>query len=346
MRALAYRGGGSLVLEERPQPHAGEGEAVVQVEACSICGTDLRIAAGHHAAYLDAAGRTPGHEVAGTVVEAGRGARATVGDRVFVAPNYGCDRCRPCRQGLVNLCERPRAVGITQDGAFADYLLLGRELVAQGNLIPFRGTVDAGAAALAEPLACALRGSSACRISEGDVVLVYGAGPVGLLHVRLAKLAGASAVIVCEPNAQRRRRAPEWGATSAHDTAPGQLAGALEDVGATAGADVVIVAAPVAAAQREALELAAPCGRVNFFAGLPRGGSLVELDTNLVHYKELVVTGTTASTNTSCRAALDLVLDGSVSTGSLIEARLALTSAGEAFELAGSGQVLKVVIEP
>ena len=336
MQALAYRGPNALVLEERPQPHAGEGEAVVRVDGCSICGTDLRIAAGSHRAYANADGRIPGHEIAGTVVEVGQGAAVDEGARVFVAPNYGCRGCRACLRGDVNLCETPRAIGITEDGAFAEYVRLPRELVAQGNLLPIREDADAGAVALAEPLACALRGSRACRIGAGNVVIVFGAGSIGLFHVALARIAGAAEVRVCEPNPERRERALAWGAT----------AGYADGAELPGGADAVIVAAPVPAVQQQALELAASGGRVNFFAGLPRDRSRVELDTNLIHYRELVVTGTTASTNDDCRAALDLIFDGLVDTASLIDARFDLASAHDAFELAGSGRALKVVIEP
>jgi L-iditol 2-dehydrogenase len=336
MQVLAYRGSGSLVVEQRPRPQAGEGEVVVRVDACSICGTDLRIAAGTHRAYASADGRVPGHEVAGTVVEAGAGVEARAGNRVFVAPNYGCDRCRACRRGDVNLCETARAIGITEDGAFAEYVLLPSELVAQGNLLPCRDEVDSAAIALAEPLACAIRGSRACRIVEGDVVIVFGAGPIGLFHIALARIAGAGEVHVCEPNSARRERALAWGAT----------AGYADGAELPRGADAVIVAAAVPAAQQQALELAGTGGRVNFFAGLPRERSRVELDTNLIHYKELVVTGTTASTNDECRAALDLIFDGRVDAAALIDARFDLASAHDAFELAASGRALKVVIEP
>lgn len=346
MRALAYRGPGSFVVEERPEPHPGPGEVVVRVDACSICGTDLRIARGQHSAYVGAEGRVPGHEIAGTVAETGPGASAEEGERVFVAPNYGCGACGPCRRGLVNLCARPRALGITDDGGFAEYLHLRREVVDQGNLIPFDARATPAAVALAEPLACALRGSTACRVAEGDVVVVYGGGPIGLLHVALAKLAGAAIIVVVEPNPERRRRTLDWGASVACAGGGAEVKDALAGAGSAVGADVVVVAAPVPEAQQEALQLAAPAGRVNFFAGLPRDRSWVEVDTNLVHYKELVVTGTTASNNDACRAALELVVDGRVPTEALIEARLGLGSANEAFELAGSGQVLKVVVEP
>jgi L-iditol 2-dehydrogenase len=336
MIALAYRGPDALVLEQRPRPHAAEGEVVVRVDACSICGTDLRIAAGSHRAYADALGRVPGHELVGIVAEVGAGAAAEEGARVFVAPNYGCGRCRSCLRGDVNLCETPRAIGISEDGGFAEFVRLPRELVAQGNLLPVRNGADAGAVAIAEPLACVLRGSRACRIGEGDVVAVFGAGPIGLFHVALARIAGAAAVHVCEPNPERRERALTWGATKVYADA----------ADLPPGADAVVVAAPVAAAQQRALEVAGAGGRVNFFAGLARDRSRVELDTNLIHYKELVVTGTTASTNGDCRDALDLILDGRVDTASVIDARFGLEAAHDAFELAGSGRALKVVIEP
>jgi len=346
MHALAYRGAGRLVLEERPVPVPGDGEAVVHVDACSICGTDLRIAAGAHRAYAEPNGRVPGHELAGTIATVGPGVALHEGDAVFVAPNYGCGRCPACRRGQVNLCETPHALGITDDGAFADYTLLPRELIAQGNVMAAPGERDAGAVALVEPLACVLRGSRACGIGAGDTVLVFGAGPIGLLHVAVARAAGAADVLVSEPNPERRARALDWGAASAHGTDRAELRHALAEAGAPAGADAVVVAAPVADAQRAALELAAPGGRINFFAGLPRGDSRIELDTNLVHYRELVVTGTSANTNDDCRAALDLVLEGRIDTASLIDARFALDSAADAFALAGSGRALKVVIEP
>lgn len=335
-RALAYRGPNSLVLEQRDEPHARDGEVVIHVDACSICGTDLRIVSGAHRAYANASGRVPGHEIAGTVVEVGAGADASAGARVFVAPNYGCGRCRACLRGDVNLCDTPRAVGISEDGGFAELLLLPRELVEQRNLLPIRADVDPAAIAIAEPLACALRGSRACRIAAGDVVIVFGAGPIGLFHVALAVLAGAGEVNVCEPDVERRERALAWGGT----------AGFADAADLRPGADVVIVATPVAAVQQRALELAGPGGRVNFFAGLPRDRSLVELDTNLIHYKELVVTGTTASTNRECRDALELILDGRIDTASLIGGRFGLGAASDAFDLARSGRAMKVVIEP
>ena len=334
MQALAYRGPRRLVLEERARPHPAAGELVLRVDACLICGTDLKIAAGEHRAYTEPNGRIPGHELAGTVAEAGAGVGLDEGASVFVAPNYGCGRCRACRRGNVNLCVTPRALGISDDGAFAEYTLLPRELVEQGNVMPVGDRRDPAEVALAEPLACVLRGSRACRVGDADLVLVFGAGPIGLMHVAVARLAGAE-VVVCEPNELRRRRALRFGARAAYAD-PSELEEAP---------DVVIVAAPAEAAQQHALAVAAPGGRINFFAGLPRGRR-VDLDTNLIHYKELRVTGTTANTNDDCRGALDLILAGRLDTASLIDGRFGLAGARDAFALAASGRTLKVVIEP
>ena len=341
-----YRSPGGLAVEDRPTPTPGPGEAVVKVTACSICGTDLRIASGGHRAYGDGVVRVPGHEIAGIVSAVGEGASLSEGEAVFVAPNYGCGRCRWCLDGAVNMCDSPRALGITDDGGFAEYVLLPRELVSQGNVMATGGDLAPAVVALVEPLACVVRGARACSIEPGDVVLVFGAGPIGLLHLKLAQSAGAAYVVVANPGSPRRERALEWGASATFDPTAETPAAVLELLEEARGADVVIVAAPAPTAQQQALELAAPGGRINFFGGLPRGRSAVELDTNLIHYKELVVTGTTANTNDDCRDALALVREGKVDVAPLIEARFPLEKANEAFALASSGRTLKVVIEP
>jgi L-iditol 2-dehydrogenase len=339
VRALVYHGPGDLRVETRPDREPGPGEALLRVEACGICGTDLRIASGAHRAYPDGTVRVPGHEIAGRLEAVGDGVDLPAGASAFVAPNIGCGQCRECRAGRVNLCRTPRALGITDDGGFAEFVLLDRSLVDQGNVLVVDDAPDMAALALVEPLACALRGSNSCRIAEGDVVVIVGAGPVGLMHLQLARLRNPSAVIVSEPSAARRAEAERFGADVTVE--PADLADAAGD-----GADVIITAAPAPAAQQQALELAVPGARINFFGGLPRDRSRVELDTNLIHYRELVVTGTTANTTEDCREALELVTSGRVDTAGLVGDREPLDAAAEAFATAEAGERLKVVIQP
>ncbi len=339
MRALVYHGVDDLRVEERRDCEPGPGEALLRVEACGICGTDLRIAAGAHRAYPEGTVRVPGHEIAGRLEAVGDGVDLPVGASAFVAPNIGCGHCPECRAGRVNLCRTPRGLGITDDGGFAEFVLLDEALVSQGNVLLVEDGRDMAALALVEPLACALRGSKACRIAEGDVVVIVGAGPVGLMHLQLARLRSPDRVIVSEPSPARRAEAVRFGADVTVE--PGQLAEAVGD-----GADVIVTAAPAPAAQRQALELAAPGARINFFGGLPRDRSQVELDTNLIHYRELVVTGTTANTTEDCREALELVVSGRVDTAGLVGDREPLDAAADAFATARAGERLKVVIEP
>jgi L-iditol 2-dehydrogenase len=334
VKALVYHGPEDLRIEERPA-----GEALLRVNACGICGTDLRIASGSHRAYPEGTVRVPGHEIAGRLEAVGKGVDLPVGSAAFIAPNVGCGHCPECRAGRVNLCRTPRALGITDDGGFAEFVLLDEQLIAQGNVLVVDDGRDMAALALVEPLACALRGSKACRIAEGDVVVIVGAGPVGLMHLQLARLRDPARVIVSEPSAARRAEAERFGADVTVE--PADLAEAVGE-----GADVVITAAPAPAAQAQALELAAPGARINFFGGLPRDSSRVELDTNLIHYRELVVTGTTANTTADCRDALELVVSGRVDTAALIGDREPLDAAADAFAAARSGELLKVVIEP
>ncbi len=346
MKALVYHGPGDIRLEERPVPRPGLGEALLRVMACSICGTDLRIAAGGHRAYPAGTRRVPGHEIAGVVVARGDGVEPVEGSPVFVAPNIGCGRCAACRAGRVNLCATPTALGITLDGGFAEYVLLPAALIEQGNVLAVPDGQDFGVLALVEPLACVLRGSRACNITAGQVVLIAGAGPIGLLHLRVAKLRGPRAIVVSEPSARRRAEAASWGADHVIDPTSEDLPELVAELSGGAGADAVIVATPVPQAQVQALEVAAVGGHVNFFGGLPRDRSRITIDANLIHYRELTVTGTTANTTEDCRQALALVAGGQIDLAPLISARYPLAAFGEALELAGSGRGLKIVFEP
>ena len=347
MLALVYHGPGDLRVEERPRPEPARGEAVLRVEACGICGTDLRIAKGAHRAYANgAAGRVPGHEIAGEIVAVGAGVDGLAEhQRVFVAPNVGCGRCEACRTGRVNLCLTPSAFGITMDGGFAEYMRVPAAAGDQGNLLPVHGDRDGAEVTVAEPLAAVLRGQRACAVTGEDVVLVCGAGPIGLLHVVAARARGAR-VLVSEPAPHRREQATRFGAEVALDPLGSDLAEAVFDTTDGRGADVVITATPVAAVVEQSVELAAIGGRINVFGGLPAGASDVRLDANRIHYRELVVTGTTANDLRDCREALALVLSGAVDAAALVRERFPLAAARDAFAAAAGGDALKIVIEP
>ena len=334
MRALRYRGRHDLRLEDVTPAQLGPGDIRLAVESAGVCGTDVRIAKGEHGAYADADGRIPGHEIVGRVVEVGPGAALAPGEGlVFVAPNIGCGVCTHCRAGNENLCPWTEGLGITLDGAFAESLVVPARAVERGHLIAL-ANVSPDAAVLIEPLACVLRGQGKVDVHRGDTVLICGGGPVGLLHVALARARGADLVVCSEPSPTRRAAARRAGADVVVDSTHDDLASAL------------LTAAPVHALQAQALELAAVAGRVLFFGGLPKSQPMVELDTNLIHYKELLVAGTTASTLGDCREAATLVAEGRIELESLVSHRYGLEEAVAAIASAEDRTALKVVIKP
>jgi len=349
MRVVAYDGPKTFRLEDRADPELRSGEARVRVEGCGVCGTDVRIYKGEHSAFEHAIGRVPGHEIIGRVVEFSADAQIDevgVGDRVFVAPNIGCGACAHCASGNENLCRRTEGIGITCDGAFADYLVVPSMAVARGNLIPLDPSIDAATGTLIEPLACVLRGQQKVHVGLGDIVFVAGGGPIGLLHVALAKASGTSIVICSEPSEERRHAATTAGAAHVVDPTTDDPAELIADLTGGEGADVVITAAPIHAIQTSAIELAGTGGRVLFFGGLPKSRPTVEIDSNIIHYRELLVAGTTASTIQNCRDAAALINSGVLSLDWMVSDIIALEDFAAAVDKVQDATALKVVLTP
>ena len=347
MLAAVYYGPEDLRVEEVPVPEIGPDEALVKVLNANICGTDLRIYKGGHRHYPPGAVRIPGHEVAGEIAALGARVRGyEIGQRVFVAPNMGNGRNRATISGNNNMDPDFQAIGINLDGAFAEYMRVPALAIQQGNLMPIHESVDPAVAALIEPLACVLRGQNALNVRSGDVVMVMGAGPIGILHLLLANLRGALRVIVSEPTAGRREQALNFGADRVVDPVRESLPEAVLAESDGRGADVVIVAAPAKAAQEMALEIAAIGGRINLFGGLAKDDPFIRFNSNTVHYKELVVTGTTACSTYDCLQAADIVNAGRLDLAPLVTARYPLAAAGAAFAAAADGANLRVSLEP
>jgi L-iditol 2-dehydrogenase len=347
MLAAVYHGPQDLRVEQVPIPQIGPDELLIKVLAASICGTDLRIYHGNHRMYAPGTVRIPGHEVVGTIAAVGKdlyGFRE--GERVFIAPNIGCGHCAQCVSGNNNLCANYDAIGVTIDGGFAEYMRVPANAVRQGNVIPVSESVDPAVAALMEPFACVLRGQNAVKIKPGDTVLVIGAGPIGIMHTKLAKASGAGRVIVSEPVPDRAAQAARMGADRVVNPTQEDLQAVLDEESGGKGADVIIVAAPVHAAQESALSLAAIGGRINFFGGLPKDRPTIAFDSNLVHYKELVVTGTTACSTNDCWQATRIVNSGLIDLTDLVSRRMKLEDAVEAFAAAEDRKSLKIVLEP
>ena len=347
MLAAVYHGPEDVRLEQYPTPTIRPGEVLLKVVSAGICGTDLRIYRGAHRKLAPGTLRIPGHEFVGDLVEIGADVKGLrVGQRVFVAPNIGCGHCRQCIRGNNNRCADYDGFGVTMDGAFAEYVRIPAGAILQGNLIPIDEDTDPAPAALIEPFACVLHGQDALDIRPIDVVLIVGAGPIGIMHLMLARLKGARRVVVSDLVSARLALAAQAGADRVVNPNESDLAAVIAEVSESEGADVIIIAAPAHRAQQESLHLAAIGGRINFFGGLPKDRPTIEFDSNLVHYKELVVTGTTACSTDDCRRAAAIINSGRIDLSPVVSARFPLHQVVEAFAAAEDRTSLKVVVEP
>jgi L-iditol 2-dehydrogenase len=191
-----------------------------------------------------------------------------------------------------------------------------------------------------------LRGQNAVDLHLGDLVLIVGAGPIGLMHGLLAKLRGAAKVIVSELQETRLVQALEFGVDVAVNPQKEDLFDVVAHHSGGKGADVIIVAAPAHAAQEYALRIASIGGRINLFGGLPKDKPTINFDSNLVHYKELVVTGTTACSTADCRQAAAIINAGRLDLSPIISARYSLSQVLDAFAHAQDQMALKIIIEP
>lgn len=342
MKAAVLDAPNQLSVQDAPDPRGEPGDVMVRVKASTICGTDIRIFRGRKTAGV----RYPsilGHEFSGEIVEAGGHPQLAAGDRVGVCPTIPCGRCLQCMRGRENLCPHADNMGYQIDGAFAEYVRVPRRAVEQGCVHRLPDGLDHARAALIEPLACVLNGQNQAAVGTGDAVAILGAGPIGLMHIKMARLRGAQTVIVSEPNPARREAALAAGADQAINPQATDLGAAVRDATGGLGASVVICAIGIPALADQALGLARLGGRVNLFAGFSKGEH-ASLDVNAIHYNELVVTGAFGLSRLDYRTALDLLAAGRIESESMITHRFPLAEVGRAFETAELGEAVKVAI--
>jgi 2-desacetyl-2-hydroxyethyl bacteriochlorophyllide A dehydrogenase len=262
-----------------------------------------------------------------------------------MAPNMGCGHCEVCIQGFTQLCQNYFSFGVVIDGGFAQYMKVPSATIRQGNLAEIPDHMSYEEAAMVEPLACTYRGLMACHPQPTETVLVVGVGAIGLMFVQLSKMLGTQ-VIVSSTNDQRNKMAQKFGADTILNPKKVDFKDTILANTGGRGVDVAIVAAPSSQAQSEAIEVLAHHGRINFFGGLPKGQEITPVNANLVHYKELTLTGTTGSSVEEYRTALALVGSGKIDVKSLISHRFPLGDIKEAFETARSRKGLKTIVLP
>ena len=341
MKAARLYTEGDVRVDDVPKPDPGRGEMLLRIRAGQVCGTDVRMyKQGTKAATPDRP-LTIGHEIAGVVEAVGADVTAyEPGTRAAIAPNYGCGVCDTCVSGNTQSCGDSQALGVTRDGGFAEYMIVPEPAVRQGNVTPIPDHVTFQEAALVEPLSCVYNAFERNDPHPGDVVLIIGAGPIGLMHAKLYLMAGAGAVIMNDliPARLELCRSIEPAIVT---TGPDELADVVSEVSRGRGADIVITAAPAPATHQLALDLVATNGKVSYFGGLPKDREIVSINTNLIHYKQIWVTGTTRQSLRQYRRTLELIDRGLVKLDGLITRAVPLDGLLEVLQDTVNGRGLK-----
>jgi L-iditol 2-dehydrogenase len=343
MMAAVLHGREDIRIESVPVPVAAPGELVVRVGAALTCGTDLKVfRRGYHARMIVPPALF-GHELAGTVVEAGEGVTEfATGDRVVALNSAPCGQCYFCARGQENLCDDL----LFNNGAYAEFIRIPARIVAK-NTLHLPAHLPLEHAALTEPLACAVHGFKDSRPHPGDTVAVIGGGPLGLMILHVAALFGCEVIAIVKHDGQVEA-ARQLGA--AHVVQTSSIRKAIRDTRALTaknrGVDIAIEAVGVPEAWQEAVELVRKGGTVNFFGGCALG-THVTLDTNRIHYSDITLRATFHHTPAICREALELISSGRFQSEAFITGHAHLNELNSVFQkLMNRGNEIKTAIVP
>jgi L-iditol 2-dehydrogenase len=343
MRAAVLHGREDVRIESVPIPEVAPGELIVRVGAALTCGTDLKVfRRGYHARMIVPPALF-GHELAGTVVHAGAGVKDFApGDRVVALNSAPCGECYFCERGQENLCDDL----LFNNGAYAEFIRIPARIVAKNTLhIPEHVPLEH--AALTEPLACAVHGFEDSHPRPGDMVAIIGGGPLGLMMLHVAALAGCETIAVVKHDGQVEA-ARQLGAS--HVVQASTIRKAIRETRALTpkgrGVDVAIEAVGVPDAWEEAVEMVRKGGTVNFFGGCAVG-THVTLDTNRIHYSDITLRATFHHTPAICRKALELIASGRFEASAFITGHAHLYELNRVFEkLMKRSHEIKTAIVP
>ncbi|MGD2050538.1 MAG: alcohol dehydrogenase catalytic domain-containing protein [Chloroflexota bacterium] len=344
MKAAVLRGPGELAVEEVPIPEVPPNGLLLKVMACGLCGSDLR--SYQHGMRYDKEWQILGHELNGIVAEVGADVKDyKVGDRLAVAADVSCHNCYYCDRALYNLCENWKLIGAHYPGAMAEYMLLSVDILRRGIVHRIPAGLTHIDAALAEPMSGVLASHHNIGLELGETVAIIGAGPIGFIHVEIAKARGARPIIIGR-NPQRLAKAESLGVEAAILVDDQDVISEIRRLTDGYGVDVSIVAASSAIAQAQAVEMVRKRGRVVLYGGLPKETPTAELNTNIIHYDELTVFGAFSYHPRFHQLALEILDRGQIQVEKIISNTYPLEYVVEAFESAMARKEIKAIITP
>lgn len=317
MKAAVFYQEKKLRIEDIPIPEPQEGEVLIKVMACGICGTDVHIFNGDEGAAATPAGTVLGHEFSGVVEKLGANVKGlSVGDKVCVDPNKLCDECYYCKKGIGHFCESMIGIGTTVNGGFAEYCC-----VPQSQVYKVSEKTSFEKAAMAEPVACCLHGIDMCDIKVGETVLIIGGGMIGLIMLQLSKLSGAGRLILLEPVAEKRVLGYKLGADLCIDPIHENVEEILSEKG-IGRISTVIECAGLPSTMSQAIYLAGKKSTVMLF-GLTKPNDEIPVKPFEIFKKEIVIKASFINPYTQQRA-VDLIDSGKIDVSSMVYKKISL----------------------
>lgn len=343
MRAAVFEGPEKMSVREVELAPCGDDDIVMKVYACGLCGSDIR----NYKTGLkgDVKSQIMGHEFTGTVSEVGKNVtRYKAGDKVAVAPDVSCGECWYCKRGLVNLCVSHRMVGTHWPGGFAEYVHLPKVVLDRGMVHHIPEGLSLEDAALSEPASSVIAAQENAGVGLGDTVLIIGDGPIGCLHIDVARARGAATVIMA--GLMRLKEAERFKPDLLIDAGSQDTVAEVLKATGGLGADVAIAANPVAATQAQAVKAVRKRGRVVLFGGLPKTAPETTLDGNIIHYGEIQVLGAFSYPAHIHQKALATIKAGLIKPSMYFNMTVSLDDIVSGFTAAAAGKALKVLVKP
>ena len=340
--ALFYGKPEDMRIESVDVPPIETGDILLKIRASGICGSDAR----SYFKGIEERYKIPiifGHEFTAEVHRVGEGVRGyNSGERVVVAPIYGCGQCEFCVSGKENLCDDVVVFGCTYDGANAEYMRIPAKGVERGVLVKLDDEVSDYAGTMIEPVSCCLHGQRQMDMQPGDSVLIFGSGPIGLSHMLLVKKLGAGKVGIIDMVEGRLREAEAFGADVTFNAEKDTWEKAVLSTFGASGVDIVITAAPSVAAIENAYRVVKKGGKLLIFGGLPHG-SIWNMDPNVVHYREVTIYGSIDATIDDFRRAASMA--PSLDLDRFVTHKLPLKDANGGMQVMKNREGLKVVLD-
>ncbi|KKM92553.1 hypothetical protein LCGC14_1217270 [marine sediment metagenome] len=353
MLAAYFTGQKKFEIRENKNFDCPANGLIVKINACAICGTDLRVVEqadvkmGKWDIRFMPLPRIIGHEFSGTISEVGKDISGfTRGENVVIAPTIPCMSCLMCDRGFFEMCENLYVISYDCDGGFAEYCVIDSRIVNGNCVLKIDDTEDLDPFAMAEPLSCGIHCFHLSPVRKGDIVVIIGSGPLGCFVAELAKIYGAGKTIITGRSRDKLKRAEICDPDVTVQGTGDALKQRIFELTNGGGADLVITACSTPQAQQDALSIVARHGTINFFSGLSRNNSIVSIDTNLIHYREITIKGTHGSKPEQVKEAVSLIKNNIINMKKYISHQFHLKDIDKAFNQAFSGGRLKILVKP